>query len=223
MARVSAPREFSLTGALFHPATRHSQPVTSNTTEPLSTPPTPPAGICLAILFLSIMALAQSCRLGVHIGYMVRVVASDPPAHKALASHLAPIMQRSSLYFAVGLRLLFVFPPYLLYLIGEWCWGSRTTSCDARLQMLAMIEQHIEPCLAGPALTWLAWWPSAVCYALYLLQSLGRTATNPTQVPPRCSSPQSWTWRRSSALMWWRSRLWSQRQKSTRASAMARL
>ncbi len=65
------------------------------------------------------MALAQSCRLGVHVGYIVRVVASDPPGHKALASHLAPIMQRSSLYFAIGLRLLFVFPPFLLYLIGE--------------------------------------------------------------------------------------------------------
>ena len=55
---------------------------------------------------------------------MVRVVGSDPPGHRALASHLAPIMHRSSLYFAIGLRLLFVFPPYLLYLIGGPTWGS---------------------------------------------------------------------------------------------------
>ncbi|PRW57444.1 hypothetical protein C2E21_4037 [Chlorella sorokiniana] len=103
-------------------------------------------GICLAILFLAIMALAQSCRLGVHIGYLVRVVASDPPAHKALGSHLVPIMQRSSLYFAIGLRLLFVFPPFLLYLIGPTTLLIATVvDLAAQLMFDVVVEPAVEP------------------------------------------------------------------------------
>lgn len=54
------------------------------------------------------------------LGYMIRVVASDPVRYKALSRQTMRVMKRSSLYFAVGLRLFFAFGPILLSILGEY-------------------------------------------------------------------------------------------------------
>ncbi|EFN56717.1 hypothetical protein CHLNCDRAFT_144119 [Chlorella variabilis] len=87
-------------------------------------------GIALGILLLAVMAYAQSVRLSVHIGervcrlrrlplgYTIRVVASDPTGYTGLSHLSVTLMRRSSLYFAIGLRLFFVFGPLVLWIIG---------------------------------------------------------------------------------------------------------
>lgn len=62
-------------------------------------------------------------------GYVLRVVASDPPRHAVLARQLVCIMRRSSLYFAVGLRLFFAFGPLVLYTLGE-CGVASSSGSD---------------------------------------------------------------------------------------------
>lgn len=51
-------------------------------------------------------------------GYVIRVVSSDPQRHATLSKRLKAIQLRSSLYFAVGLRLFFAFGPFILYILG---------------------------------------------------------------------------------------------------------
>lgn len=75
-------------------------------------------GIALGLLLLAIMAFAQSVRLAVHVGFAVRVVASSPARHAALARQTITFMRRSSLYFAIGLRFIYATGPYVLYILG---------------------------------------------------------------------------------------------------------
>lgn len=75
-------------------------------------------GIALGILFLAIMAFAQSIRLAVHVGFTVRVVASDPARYVTLMYHCFTFLRRSSLYFAIGLKLIFATAPVILYVLG---------------------------------------------------------------------------------------------------------
>jgi hypothetical protein len=48
----------------------------------------------------------------------MRVVAADPLGEPGLAHLSLTLMRRSSLYFAIGLRLFFAFGPFVLWVLG---------------------------------------------------------------------------------------------------------
>lgn len=48
----------------------------------------------------------------------MRVVAADPGGRPGLAHLSVTLMSRSSLYFAIGLRLFFAFGPFVLWVLG---------------------------------------------------------------------------------------------------------
>ena len=64
-------------------------------------------GVALGILLMALMALCQSARLAVSIGFIMRVAAAGVPDSQALLAQALLFMRRSSLYFAIALRFLY--------------------------------------------------------------------------------------------------------------------
>jgi len=79
-------------------------------------------GLSMAALLLSFGAFAQAARLAVHMSFMIRV-ASTMARHRKqlelpLRAELIAMTHRVSLYFSLGLRLLFLWAVLL-----SWCVG----------------------------------------------------------------------------------------------------
>lgn len=92
-------------------------PLSSLQGPPFGRPPAGPLPACLPIT-----SAAHCCVLPAPTGagYLIRVVASNPAEHWRYGKQLEAIMRRSSLCFAVGLRLFFSFGPLVLYALGEF-------------------------------------------------------------------------------------------------------
>ena len=100
-------------------------------------------GVALGILLMALMALCQSVRLAVSVGFTIRVAAAGVPDSQALLAQTLLFMRRSSLYFAIALRLLYAWsreseaaawlPDVLLWFGGRGAGGSPAPSPLPRL------------------------------------------------------------------------------------------
>lgn len=72
--------------------------------------------LALGSLFASFLVFAQCVRIAVYLGYLIRVVPSNPSINLPLKDDTVILMQRASLYFTIGLRLLYMFVPLSFYM-----------------------------------------------------------------------------------------------------------
>lgn len=104
-------------------AARLSQVANYSNGDPISggdpwMPPQAKLAISLGILFLSLLAMTQCVRLSVHLAYLIRAAPVDETRQRRFQKLAFTVNKRSSLYFSLGLRLLYVFFPLFLYIIG---------------------------------------------------------------------------------------------------------
>lgn len=83
--------------------------------EPLLSPAVK-VGLALATLFLSFLTFAACVRLAVHLSFLIRVIPNHPAINLPLREETILLMQRASLYFTVGLRMLYAFVPLAFYM-----------------------------------------------------------------------------------------------------------
>lgn len=75
-------------------------------------------GIALGVVFLSLLSMTQTVRLSVHLSYLLRAVSADAKRAARLSKVAFAINRRASLFFSLGLRLLYIFFPLFLYVLG---------------------------------------------------------------------------------------------------------
>lgn len=75
-------------------------------------------GIGLGLLFLSLMFYAQSARGSIHLGFVVRVMPTHPHIDIPLRDEAILLVHRTSLYFSIGLRILYLFFPTFFWTMG---------------------------------------------------------------------------------------------------------
>lgn len=77
-------------------------------------------GLATAILLISFGAFAQCARLSVHLSFMFRVApaADGKELGQILRAELIAMTHRVSVYFTVGIRLIFLF-----FILISWCMG----------------------------------------------------------------------------------------------------
>lgn len=84
------------------------------------TSPETKVGLATAILLISFGAFAQCARLSVHLSFMFRVASCTEGKQlgQALRAELISMTHRVSVYFTVGIRLI-----YLFMILISWCMG----------------------------------------------------------------------------------------------------
>jgi len=90
--------------------------------------------LALAALFLSLLTFSQNVRISVHLGFLIRIVPSHRNLHLPLMDETIVLMQRTSLYFTLGLRLMYSFVPLVFYM----ALGATALLISTCLLMLAL-------------------------------------------------------------------------------------
>ncbi|RMZ52511.1 hypothetical protein APUTEX25_003654 [Auxenochlorella protothecoides] len=74
--------------------------------------------LALGTLLLSVMCLAQFVRFSLHLMFVIQVVAGNPIKYSHLLKLTRVFIKRSSMYFSLGLRFLFLFLPAIMWILG---------------------------------------------------------------------------------------------------------
>ncbi|KAI8108592.1 hypothetical protein M9434_006617 [Picochlorum sp. BPE23] len=72
--------------------------------------------LALGDMFLSLLLFAQCVRISVHLGFLIRIVPENMNACLPFRETTFVLMQRASLFFALGIRCLFGFVPLAFYM-----------------------------------------------------------------------------------------------------------
>ncbi|KAK2079226.1 hypothetical protein QBZ16_002917 [Prototheca wickerhamii] len=97
-------------------------------------------GLAFGTLLLCIMCLAQFVRFSLHQMYIMQVIASDPRRYAHLLKLSRVFVHRSSIYFSLGLRFLFLFAPAIM-----WCVGPLALLITTVLQTGIMFALDLVP------------------------------------------------------------------------------
>lgn len=82
-------------------------------------------GVATAVLIISFCAFAQCARLSVHLSFCFRVASNTSgDLLEALRSELVALTHRVSVFFTVGIRLI-----YLFFIMIAWCLGITAFLC----------------------------------------------------------------------------------------------
>lgn len=101
--------------------------------------------LALGDVFLSFLIFAQCVRIGVHLGFMFRVVPEHLNTSIPLRDATIVLTQRVSLYFALGLRFLYAFVPLAFYMTL----GSIALVISTGILLFALLLLDVIP--AGPS------------------------------------------------------------------------
>ncbi|KDD72412.1 hypothetical protein H632_c3381p0, partial [Helicosporidium sp. ATCC 50920] len=92
-----------------------SDPITGGTS---MASPQLKVALALGCLLLCILCLAQYVRFSMHLVFLIRVIAEDPQGSRHLRPLLHAMVKRTGIYFAIGIRLIALFMPLIMWLAG---------------------------------------------------------------------------------------------------------
>lgn len=97
--------------------------------------------LALGAVALSLLVFAQCVRISVHLGFLIRVVPENLNTSLPLKDATIVLVQRASLFFALGLRFLYAFVPLSFYM----SLGSLAFLISTVLLLVALIMTDVVP------------------------------------------------------------------------------